>query len=376
MQYLLLQSHTAKRTDPCKVAVPKGSAGFWAWGQLHGGLAHRCPKIGPAGKLLTAALSKRSPRFPLHRNPLRIPTTSTGRHIYKANPGESGSCPTAGAGTAPGPSPKPRRDPAPKCPFPGAARRRPPVLPPPLRLRAVPADGRAAAGEAPSSPHLRSAPSPRIPGRRRGATRSRRLREPSAARQRFPGMRPPTGREGEQPCRRWLGITGSEGARGAEMRAAPCSGINQSCPWGGGEAAALAGSGGSGRRRRGRGVAAGQGAPAGRSPPPAAGEALTLPNHLFRRGRGGRGGGCEGRKSAGGGGFAWLSPWCEEHGEACGVPGRGRAGAGGRQAGAEGRRGGNGEVPEPWAPPSSASSKPQGLKHAHSPPPRNLYTPR
>lgn len=57
-------------------------------------------------------------------------------------------------------------------------------------------------------------------------------------------------REGGLACRRWLGITGSEGARAAGVRAAPCTGITRAapCPRGGGEAAALPGSHGSGRR--------------------------------------------------------------------------------------------------------------------------------
>lgn len=155
---------------------------------------------GPAGKLLTASPSKRSPRFPSHRNPLRIPATGTGRHIYKANAEESGSCPTAGAGTAPhrpGTSPKPRWDPAPKCTFPRAARRRPSARPRvprlPLRLRAVPADGRAAAGEAPSS----LLPSSHIPGRHWGATRSSQSREKK--------RRSAAGLSASQGCARPLG---------------------------------------------------------------------------------------------------------------------------------------------------------------------------
>lgn len=209
MQYLLLQTRTAERTDPYKVAVPKGSGGFRA--RLHEGPAHRCPNIGPAGKLLTVALSKRSPRFSLHRNPLRIPTTSTGRHIYKANPGESGSCPTAGAGTAPGTSQIPGGTLARNAPSPG---QRGAGRPPPLRLRAVPADGRAAAGEAPSSPHLPS-PLPSLPARTAPAGAGGPLAPASrgtgsAARLGASQGAPPRGRVAAP---RRLGITGSQGAR-------------------------------------------------------------------------------------------------------------------------------------------------------------------
>lgn len=234
---------------------------------------YRCP----AGKLLTAGLSKRSPRFPFQRNPLRVPTTSTGRHIYIASPGESHSCPTDGAGTAPGTSPKPRRDPAPKCTFPGAARRRPPARPRSACVRCL------QMGERPRGkrPRLLISPSPplSLPAHPRPAQGGDPLSPVAGAKRRSAaGLGASQGcarREGGLACRRWLGITGSEGARAAGARAAPCTGITRAapCPRGGGEAAALPGSRVSGRRTRSR-RGGGREAGAGRPEPPAPAAAL------------------------------------------------------------------------------------------------------
>lgn len=342
---------------------------------------HRCP----AGKLLTAGLSKRSPASPFTETRYGAPRQAPADIFIKPILGRA----TAAPQTGPAPPQEPPRNPGgtlpPNAPSPG---QRGVGRPPPLRLRAVPADGRAAAGEAPSSPHL-PIPSPLPPraspagagGRPALASRGSQAPLGSGAR-RFPGMRPPRGRAGVPEMAR---DNGERGGTGGGSAGSAVHRHHPSCPLPPGRRGGRCPS----RELRLReahahgavGVAAEKGVPDGQSPPPprppcppAAGEALTLPNHLFRRGRGRRDGGCGGRKSVGGGGFAWPFPRCEEHGEAWGLS-RPRASRGsGRQAGAEGRWGGTGEVPEPWAPPSSASSKPQGLKHAHTPPPRNLYT--
>lgn len=84
----------------------------------------------------------------------------------------------------------------------------------------------------------------------------------------------------------------------------------------------------------------------------------------------GGGGGKEGR----GGGFsvAVTVVWEMRSGSGSPAP----EGEPGQEEGRLELRGGTGEVPEPWPPQLLSRAKPQGLKHAHTPPTRNLYTER
>lgn len=379
MRYLMLQSHTALRTDPYKVAVPKGSGSPRArgWGGLHEGLAHRCPNL---GVLQDSSWRPGSSRFPFHRNPLRIPTTGTGRHIYKASPrGRAAAAPRPGPAPPRGPPQIPGGTLPPNAPSPGQrGAGRPPARPRlprlPLRLRAVPADGRAAAGEAPSSPRLGSPRASPAGAGGRPALAGRGNK--TAARQRGSAL------PRDAPAERgWLRITGRGEAPATSprvgARAAPCVGITRAAPpWPGGGArrrcqlsppprtrcrrgrpltfpgAAAPGGARPGRRGGGpgRGGAGQPEHPRPCGPPPAGEEALTLPNHLFRRGRGRRDGG----------GVAWPTRWCGKYEEAWCPPRP--EGEPGQKEGRLELRGcgeGPGKCPSPGPPRSSAA---QNLK--------------
>lgn len=280
--------------------------------------------------------------------------------------------------TPAGPCPEmhlPRGSAAPAAPAPpacGACRwmgerprgKRPPLLISPSPLLSLPAHPRPAQGGPPAL-----------------ASRGNRAPLGSGAR-RWPGMRLPRARAAVPEMARDNGERGGAGGGECGQRRAPASPQLPPAPGAEGRqlpfpgAAAPGGAHGAGGVRPGCGCrTAGALRPRGRPTRPRQGKRSRCQTTCSAAGEeGGMGGVKEGRKSVGGGGLRGCHRGVRNTGRRGVSPGRGRAGAGERQAGAEERRGGTGEVPEPWAAPSSASSKPQGLKHAHTPPPRNLYT--
>lgn len=178
-------------------------------------------------------------------------------------------------------------------------------------------------------------PSPRIPGRRRGATAlaGRGNRAPLGS-----GLGASQGcarRERGLPCRGWLGITGRERAGGGQRRA-PASPELPPAPGAEGRplpfpgAAASGGAHGAGRVAARSGCrTVGATRPRARPARPRQGKRSRCQTTCSAAGEEGGMGGCEGRKEKCGGRRLW---WCEEHGEARGVP-RPRASRGRRKAG-------------------------------------------